>query len=262
MIWAIIMSSVLIIAYYISVSALVYNAFGDFIPLYDFVHKNYNTELNAIIPNAPPRYLPTFVAALAPGNSALQFFVAITAAIWLMNDIPAFFVVCTRLIFSWSFDRFFPEAFAAVDERFHTPYWAVTLVGIGGFFGLVLSWISEQKLAGAYIAAMDTTMLYQVTVTFACVAAALTPYVRRDLYDKGLKIELAGIPVLTIVGVLGFTFNFWFWLVTATWLAPTTDMLTQAVWMGVGVLIFVAYYAVNIRKGIDVKTIYAEVPPA
>jgi len=262
MIWAIVMSSVLIIIYYISVSVLVYNAFGNFIPIYDFVHKNFNTQLNTIIPNAPPRYLPTFVAPLAPGNSALQFFVAITAAIWLMNDIPAFFVVCTRLVFSWSFDRFFPEAFAAVDERFHTPYWAVTLVFFGGLAGLVLSWISEQKLAGAYIAAMDTTMLYQVTVTFACVAAALTPYVRRDLYDKGLKIELAGIPLLTIVGILGFFFNFWFWLVTATWLAPTTDMATQSLWMAVGLLIFVGYYIVNIKKGIDVKTIYAEVPPA
>jgi len=262
MIWAIVMSSVLIIFYYIFASVLVYRVFGDFIPLYSFVHKNFNTELNAIIPNAPPRYLPTFGAALAPGNAALQLFVTLTAAIWLMNDIPAFFVVCTRLVFSWSFDRFFPEAFAAVDERFHTPYWAVTLVGIGGFIGIVLSWIGEKGLPGAYIAAMDTTMLYQVTVTFACVAAALTPYVRRDLYEKGLKIELAGIPVLTIVGILGFAFNFWFWLITATWLDPTTSMLTQALWMALGLLIFVGYYIVNIRKGIDVKSIYAEVPPA
>jgi len=278
MIIAIVMSAVLIIVYYIAVSALVYNVFGDFIPRYCFVHKNSGTadfpativfqgkttnDIADILPTAvPPRSLPTFAAALTPGNTALQFFVAITAAIWLMNDIPAFFVVCTRLVFAWSFDRFFPESFAAVDERFHTPYWAVTLTFLGGIIGLILSWVSEQGLPGAYVAAMDTTMLYQVTVTFACVAAALTPYVRRDLYEKGLKFEIAGIPILTIAGVLGFMFNFWFWLVAATWLDVTTSMLTQAFWMMIGLAIFVGYYIVNIRKGIDVKSIYAEVPPA
>jgi len=268
MITAIVMSAVLIIFYYVAVSALVYRVFGDFIPTYTFVQINSGTEgfvgnIKNVLPLAvPPASLPTFAAALSPGNPALQFFVAITAAIWLMNDIPAFFVVCTRLVFAWSFDRFFPETFASVDERFHAPYWAVTLTFIGGIFGVLLSWIRSTGAPGGFIAAMDTTMLYQVTVTFACLAAALTPFVRRDIYDKGLKMELAGIPVLTIAGILGFTFNFWFWLVTATWLAATTDMLIQSIWMGVGLLIFVGYYITNIKKGIDVKTIYAEVPPA
>jgi len=262
MIWAITLSSTIIILYYIGCSALLYRLYGDFIPTYCFVHKNFGTELKAVIPNPPPRYLPTFAAALIPGNPAVQFFVAITAAIWLMNDIPAFFVVCSRLVFSWSFDRFFPERFATVDERFHTPYWAVTLTAIGGFLGIVLSWIGEKGLPGAFVAAMDTTMLYQVTVCFACLAAAVTPYARKDLYEKGLKIEVGGIPVLTICGVLGFMFNFWFWLVAATWLKPMPDQLVQSIWMMVGLAIFVGYYMYNTKKGIDVKTIYAEVPPA
>jgi len=267
MVYAIVLSACLIIFYYVLTSALVYRMFGDFIPTYVFVYSNSGTtgftgDIANVLTVVPPASLPTFAAALTPGNAALQFFVAITAAIWLMNDIPAFFVVCTRLVFAWSFDRFFPETFATVDERFHTPYWAVTLVFIGGIFGILLAWLGRQNLPGGFIAAMDTTMLYQVTVTFACVAAALTPYVRRDLYDKGLKIELAGIPVLTIAGILGFAFNFWFWLVAATWLSKTTDMLMQSLWMALGLTIFVAYYIVNIKKGIDVKSIYAEVPPA
>jgi amino acid transporter len=263
MIIAIFLSAGLIIVYYIATSALVYHVFGNFIPTYVFVHQNYETELKALLPRVvPPTSLPTFAAALTPGNAALQFFVAITAAIWLMNDIPAFFVVCTRLVFAWSFDRFFPETFAAVDERFHTPYWAVTLTFIGGIFGVLLAWIGEKGLPGGFIAAMDTTMLYQVTVTFACVAAALTPYVRKDLYEKGLKFEIAGLPLLTIAGVIGFMFNFWFWLIAAGWLGMTTGMITQSFWMALGLAIFVGYYIVNTRKGIDVKTIYAEVPPA
>jgi amino acid transporter len=261
MVVAMILGTIAIIVYYVGCSALVYKAYGDFIPTYCFVHKNYLTELKAIIPFPPPRYLPTFTAALAPGNVALQMFVAITAAIWLMNDIPAFFVVCSRLIFSWSFDRFFPETFAAVDARFHTPYWANTLTIIGGAIAIILCYFLELGVAGAFVAAMDTTMLYQVLVSFGCLAAAVTPYVRRDVYEKGFKIEVGGIPVLTICGIVGFGLNFYFWLVAATWLSMR-DMFTQAMWMMVGAIIFVGYYVYNTKKGIDVKSIYAEVPPA
>lgn len=261
MVAAMILGTICIIGYYVGCSALVYKAYGDFIPIYCFVHKNFITDLQTIIPFPPPRYLPTFTAALAPGNVALQMFVAVTAAIWLMNDIPAFFVVCSRLIFSWSFDRFFPETFAAVDARFHTPYWANTLALIGGAVGIVLCYFLELGAAGAFVAAMDTTMLYQVLVSFGCLAAAVTPYVRKDVYEKGFKIEVGGIPVLTICGVVGFGLNFYFWLVAATWLSMR-DMFAQAMWMMVGAIIFVGYYVYNTKKGIDVRSIYAEVPPA
>jgi len=38
-------------------------------------------------------------------------------------------------------------------------------------------------------------------------------------------------------------------------------ILTYMFWMGLGLLIFVGFWAYNRRKGIDPRTIYQEIPP-
>jgi amino acid transporter len=167
------------------------------------------------------------------------------------------------MIFAWAFDRFFPEMFAAVDSRFHTPYWAVTLTLLGGLAGVALT------AGGDWAAAADTSNLYQFAVMMACLAAAVLPYLRRDLYEKSpYKWEIAGVPILTILGLWGWAANFFFFYVTTHeifyyWGVYSTDIaLQQSAWMGIGALIFTAFLVYNTKRGIDVKTIYTEIPPA
>jgi amino acid transporter len=205
----------------------------------------------------PPGIVTPYVISLVPGSAPIQIFNAVTVGIVLLKDIPAFFVVSSRMVFAWAFDRFFPELFAAVNETFHSPHWAVILTMIGGFAGVVLNIVS-----GEWLASVDTTMLYQVAVMFTSLAAILIPWMRRDLYEKGARWEIAGIPLLTIVGLISFTVNFYFMIVAGAWLNILKDLVLQSVWMGFGVLIFVGFMVYNFKRGIDVRTIYAEVPPA
>lgn len=305
MVWSITISAILIIFYYAFIGVMVYRAFGDFIPQYSFCFYEAPEKLGAILESAPTPLLPTFAAALAPGRHYLQFIMAMSAAIWLLNDIPAFFLVCSRLVFSWSFDRFFPEKIAEVNDRFHSPHWAIIVTTVGGLVGVV---ICHQ---GAWTAAMETTMLYIFAVIFGCLAAAITPYVRREVYDRSIKWEVPGslglvifsiifliivfvlvgftawgitmiilgliwlivglwllskgiklsVPLMTIAGVAGFGSNFYLLYVAGAALPPK-DLAYSAVWMTAGLIIFLIYYAYNIRRGVDVKTIYAEIPPA
>ena len=306
MVWSITISAILIIFYYAFIGAMVYRAFGDFIPQYAYCAYEVPDQLAAIVPNAPSPLLPTFAAALAPGRHALQMIMALSAAIWLLNDIPAFFLVCSRLVFSWSFDRFFPEKLAEVNDRFHSPHWAIIITTIGGLVGVA---ICHQ---GAWTAAMETTMLYIFAVTFGCLAAAITPYVRREVYDRSIKWEVPGalglvissivfliivffathfhwfwglflgilgviwlivglylmskgikisVPLMSIAGVAGVGSNFYLLFVAGAELGPK-DLAYCSAWMTAGLIIFLMYYAYNIRRGVDVKTIYAEIPPA
>ena len=306
MVWSITISAVLIIFYYAFIGVMVYRAFGDFIPQYAFCAYEVPDKLEAIVPNYPSPLLPTFAAALAPGQHMLQMVMALSAAIWLLNDIPAFFLVCSRLVFSWSFDRFFPEKIAEVNDRFHSPHWAIIVTTIGGFVGVVICH------GGAWTAAMETTMLYIFAVIFGCLAAAITPYVRREVYDRSIKWEVPGAPGLVICSIIflilvlvivGFH-TFWgifmtllgiVWLIVGLWMMSKgiktsvplmtiagvaglgsnfvllfiagaglglKDLVYCAVWMTAGLVIFLLYYAYNIRRGVDVKTIYAEIPPA
>jgi amino acid transporter len=255
MVWSITVSAVLIMLYYAFIGVMVYRAFGDFIPQYTFVVNEAPDELGKIMVSAPTPLLPTFAAALAPGRHFLQLIMAVSGAIWLLNDIPAFFLVCSRLVFSWSFDRFFPEKMAEVNDRWHSPHYAILLTTFGGFAGVVLCSM------GSWIAAVDTTMLYIFAVMFGCLAAAITPYVRRDVYERSIMIEILGIPVMTLAGLVGFAGNFLLVFV-ASQAIPFNHLVFLMLWMTAGLIIFLLYYAINIRKGVDVKTIYAEIPPA
>ena len=255
MVWSITLSAVLIVIYYAFVGVMVYRAFGDFIPQYTHVTREASEELSKIMVSAPTPLLPTFAAALAPGQHMLQLIMAVSGAIWLLNDIPAFFLVCSRLVFSWSFDRFFPEKMAEVNDRWHSPHYAILLTTIGGFFGVGLCSL------GSWVAAVDTTMLYIFAVMFGCIAAVVTPYVRREVYERSIMIEILGVPVMTIAGLIGFAGNFFLVFVAARAI-PNRDLFFLMLWMSIGLIIFVGYYAYNIRRGVDVKTIYAEIPPA
>jgi amino acid transporter len=306
MVWSITISAALIIAYYAFIGLMVYRAFGDFIPQYAYCAYEVPERLGEIVPNFPSPLLPTFAAALAPGQHLLQIIMAVSAAIWLLNDIPAFFLVCSRLVFSWSFDRFFPEWVAEVNDRFHSPHYAILLTTIGGLVGVIIC------AQGAWTAAMETTMLYIFAVMFGCLAAAITPYVRREVYDRSIKWEIPGAPGLVIISIIfliivafavgygGFwgifmTFLGVIWLIAGLWMLskgiethvplmtvagvagvgsnfyllfvagaalPPKDLAYAAVWITAGLIIFLGYYAYNIRRGVDVKTIYAEIPPA
>jgi amino acid transporter len=258
MVWSITISAILIIFYYSFIGVMVYRAFGEFISQYAFCAYEVPEKLGAIVPNYPSPLLPTFAAALAPGRHLLQMVMALSAAIWLLNDIPAFFLVCSRLVFSWSFDRFFPEKVAEVNDRFHSPHYAILLTTIGGLVGVFICH------GGAWTAALETTMLYIFAVMFGCMAAAVTPYVRREVYERSIMWEIGGVPLMTIAGILGFGGNFLLLFIAGAGLLKEglTDMMIAAVWMSLGLILFLAYYAYNIRRGVDVKTIYTEIPPA
>ncbi len=263
-----------IVAYYVVLSIEVYHMYatpnGSFISMYDNVFQHVNAagqkdlwpQLKALYPYAPNPYLPTFAAGVMPGQGFWQFLVAISAAIWLMNDIPVFFVVCSREVFAWSFDRMFPEVFAQVNERWHTPHNAIWLTLAGGVVGVLLSFVSEKGLAGSWVAAMDTTMLYEFAVVFGSLSAAVIPFVRPDIYERGRKLEWGHIPVISIFGIISFTVNLWYLFIAGRWLQITSSLALQVIWMGAGLAIFVGYYIYNTRRGVDVRSIYQQIPPA
>ncbi len=212
----------------------------------------------------PERVITSFTIPLVPkGMEWLQVLNGTIVGIILLKDIPAFFVVASRMVFAWAFDRFFPEVFASVNEQFHSPHWAIILTMIGGIVGV---WLTAQ---GDWAAAADTTNLYQFAVMMASLAAAVLPFLRSDLYEKApYKWEIGGVPVLSIIGAYAFAVNFFFFFVATHEIFyyfggfRLMIALHQAFWMGLGAFIFMGFLAYNQRRGIDVRTIYTEIPPA
>jgi amino acid transporter len=280
-----------------------------------------------------PATLPLFAAVYTYSIPILSIFISITGAIWLLNDLPPFFLVATRSTFAWAFDRQFPEKFAEVSDRFHSPLWSTILCGAIAIPGAILSgWTAWGSL-------IFITFIDVFTYLFICVAGLMFIKKFKSAYEKGTKWEAEAstgdvftvgllvallsfafgtVIVLTqsslflmglvamVVGGLALVFvlayasmaedhqkprkvpalkifgwiGVFFWLfmifamlyyvftidpVVAGWYgmtdAPFWECFMILVTFGIGLLVYEVFRIRNKRRGIDVGTIYSEIPP-
>lgn len=263
MLMGVALGSIVIAIYYVIISALCYGAYGNFVSAYGFAAAQPGFEAAVGMPALEPM-LPLFGGVLAMDVPVLAFFIAVTGAIWLMNDIPPFLLVCSRQVFAWAFDRQFPETFAAVSERWHSPHYAILLTMVLGFVGVIMS---HSAIFGAVVMMIDTTMLAVFRYMIVSITGMVIPYVRPEIWERGLKWMFLGLPVITIAGLLGlsiWSFIFFYGMtgIDVATAAGLGTVIFFAAWFASGMLIFNGYYAYNIKRGIDVKTLFREVPPA
>lgn len=130
-----------------------------------------------------PAILPLFAAVYAYSMPWLSIFIAVTGALWLLNDLPPFYYVATRTTFAWAFDRQFPQKFADVNERFHSPIWSVVLVFV---LAVPAVFLSALTLLGSlfYITFIDC-----FTYLFICVAGLTFAKRFKSAYEKGAKYD-------------------------------------------------------------------------
>ncbi|NHJ01290.1 MAG: APC family permease [Candidatus Heimdallarchaeota archaeon] len=142
---------------------------------------------------------------------------AIAAVLWLANDLPPFVTTSSRILFAMSFDRALPEAFAKVDERWHSPTNAIMFTAIvavfgafseSGFFtpGGVLDIPILADLFGNGITATD--LFDGIFFTMACVAAIVLPKRLKDVYDRApWKPKLGSRELVVVIGWVALIAN-------------------------------------------------------
>jgi APA family basic amino acid/polyamine antiporter len=141
---------------------------------------------------------------------------ATAAVLWLANDLPPFITTSSRILFAMSFDRALPEAFAKVDEKWHSPTNAILFTAIvaifgafseSGFFtsdGIDIPILAD--LFGNGITATD--MLDGIFFTMACVAAIVLPRRLKDVYDRAAwKPKLGKYELVVIIGWIALAAN-------------------------------------------------------
>ena len=245
-----------VVVYYIFLTSAVWGAYGEFISAYLYAWKFAKGELAAALgtASAPRGILPFFASILAAPNETLMLLICATAALWLTNNLPSIMIIASRHVFAWSFDRFFPELFSRVNDRFGTPHWSIALTAVLGYIGALsnaYSWV---------LAMIATSVARDLACLLVAMAIALVPYTRPDIWERGMRLTLLGVPLVTILGFLN-TFFYSYWFFTACTAMDSLTVLWYAIWTSLGTLIFIAFWAYNLRRGIDPKTIYAEIPP-
>ncbi|MEM3622836.1 MAG: APC family permease [Candidatus Bathyarchaeia archaeon] len=248
-------ATLFIMIWYVLTAIGLYTAYGDFVSQYCYVYgEGYGDQVTAMRVMDPS--LPLFTVPLAHGMVWLQAIFAFIPALWISNCAGATLLVGPRQPFAWSFDKFFPDAFNRVNERFHSPHWSVILTAL-----IAYTFVPLSLPPRTFVATVDATFIFIISQLFIALAGVAVPYKRPDIWERGFKATLAGIPLISIVGACAVLFWVWGMAISASWL-EFWGMLYLAFWVFVGSLIWFAYAERNRRMGIALQDIYGEIPPA
>lgn len=201
------------------------------------------------------------VALSLPG--ALQSFVALSFLLAVLWWTPTGFVIATRNLFAWSFDRLAPASVAEVNETLHTPVVATAVIAV---------WIEILNYLNIYqgLSALLLNVIAVMALAFMVVAAAaiLMPYLRPAMYADApsmVRARLAGIPVLSLAGVvmlLSWGFVLYVAFTTTAFGQISFRSMAEAFAVPIlGAIYYLIVRTVRARQGISLRTAFQEIPP-
>ena len=202
------------------------------------------------------------VPMMIANNPIVQFVIMLSAVAATFCYVPATMLILSRECFAWSFDRLIPAKFADISDRFHTPVFSISFNWLLGVIVFVIFTFYASYLGFFTTAAWDTTL---VTVSVLCLAAALLP-LRKNLWSVSPinKYKIAGIPVVSIGGILGFFYNglavyaFTFTPILGFGLPSTLVLVVTFI---VPFILYWIIKAVRQRQGIEIGVIFQTIPP-
>jgi len=168
----------------------------------------------------------------------------------------------TRCLFAWSFDGLMPSKVSEVHPKLKTPVIANTICAFAG-------WIFFALYTFTTFGTFLWASIYGSQFTFILVALTgiVFPFRRRYIYEASpAKKSIAGIPIISICGVIGIAFSLlvsYYFLVNPLLFANSPEAITFTTCVAIsGFIIFAIAYYIRKRQKIDLSLVYKEIPPA
>jgi amino acid transporter len=218
---------------------------------------------------APDQYLlPAFpfyffFTAMLTDSALLISIMSISFVLAFFAALPPTFLIATRSLFAWSFDRILPDKVSEVNDRSHSPVVAnVIVLAITLIFLAIIVWGPGEFLQLLFTAGAAEILTFIVVA----IAAAIFPYRRADLFEASpINQRTLGIPNITWIGVAAI-------VVYLIFLVPllTNDTLGANATPGlIGIVVlfvlpFIIYgisYAWNRSRGVDLGLAFETLPP-
>jgi amino acid transporter len=177
--------------------------------------------------------------------------------------LPATFLIATRNMFAWSFDRILPDKVSEVNERTHSPVVANVITLAATLIYLALIVYGSSKFLEIFFTAGMAELL---TFFVVAIAATVFPFRRKAMYDSSpIKRAIIGIPALTLVGVAAFLVYalFFYPLATNDTLGAntTTGWVATGIIAGLGIVIYPISYLINKARDVDLSLAFKQLPP-
>lgn len=226
-------------------------AFGDLIGPYNLLFREQQDALRTFMPVTEPS-VPFFAFSTLGG--AVGLIMALAIMMLYLKGIPPVFAATSRMFFALGFDRALPTRISEVDAR-GSPRLAVALMFIIGLFGLIVTTMGVDAVLGI----LDYTMLG--FFWFLGITAMLLPIRKKEIYEASpIRGEIAGIPIMTIMGLLTVVSGF-FVAAFSIMEFDYTMATIMAIIYGIGFIFYVWQQRKNAKEGIDTTKIYSTLPP-
>jgi amino acid transporter len=213
--------------------------------------------------SAPPT--PAYFVSFVSNNPIFVVAVPLGLILTYVGFAIVYMFIPIRQAFAYAFDRIIPTKFAAVNRR-GVPWVAVLLLG---FIGYVFLYLAVYTSVLSYLG--YTNFGWWLAAAIVMFAGAAFPYVRRtkDIFDTSPDIvrkKIAGVPVITIVGVIAGILSLW---VSYSAILPSfTGAPMNPVYVAgimvvfvIALIIYALSYAYHRSKGLPLDLISKELPP-
>ena len=205
---------------------------------------------------------PPLLASFYFHNTLISALIVLAFGVWFLGWAGTLFLSSTRVIFAAAFDRILPEKVADVSEKRHVPVWALVLMLVPSIaVGALYAYTSNFA---TYI--LDATLVIAITFFGTSIAAIVLPWRKKSLYRELADREVQGggdpldhvlgdpdrgLPRVQPVGVVQER-------------PLRGQQQASLVFMGamyvLALVIYVVAKVVRKRQGIDLKSIYQEIP--
>jgi len=208
--------------------------------------------------------LPTYneIAAVTVRNQGwLVILLGVSFLFWTYVWLPINFLAATRAILAWAFDGLFPRKLSEVNERYHTPVYAIIVI-----------WIASEICLYLYVDQIFNTLngifAWILSFVLCSIAAMVFPYRRRELWQASpWNGSTLGIPNITILGAVSticlLYCEYWFWYDPVqgfdTW--GTTLRWVMVLIIPTATLIYGIAWFTSKQRGVSVDKVFAEIPP-
>jgi basic amino acid/polyamine antiporter, APA family len=207
-------------------------------------------------------YLPALVNFL-PGPHWLLIFIALCFVISILWWTPTGFMLGTRNLFAWSFDRLAPEKLTTVSDRFHTPVIATVTIGL---IVELLNYLNIYQGLGAYL--LNIIAVLGVAFIIVSLAAMVAPWRRPQLHAQApgwARARLAGLPVISwVAAVSAISWGFVIYVAFHTGFGGTfgfKPMVEAFTAPAIGIVYYIGARLYRRSQGMAFNQTFAEIPP-
>lgn len=209
-----------------------------------------------------PAFFFFFVSMLTT-STVLIVIINLSFVLAIFVALPATFLIATRALFAWSFDRIAPERLSEVNPRTRSPLVAnVVVLAVTLVFLAIIVFAS-----GSFLSILFTAGLAEI-LTFIVVAIAgiVFPYRRRAMYEaSSINRTVLGLPVITLAGLVALAVYLFFFISLATQDAlganASTGIRATIIIAAIAIALYPISYLVNRRRGVDLGLAFRELPP-